>query len=409
MSTYLSPSPGSYNSSNNARTVGNNQRSNIYYQGQNLQDEEADQGNQYGNQRSQTADYLNNIEDPIAQGNGGYNASETSQIEMTPEQQQQMVDQAGISAGAATQANNQQANAATAATGGNPLAAAAYGQRAALQSGNQAGDAMTNARVAASNAAATREENIGQTRLGQQDQALGYYQGQNTQANSDEQNEQALQNQTYGTETSGTNQAANTQLSASQTPSTFDKILGAASGALSYLEDGGDGATAVIGEAGPEKVIDMRYMDAGGVTGDGDDVQDQPETPNAGNPSASGSSNPQPWWKSIGHAVASATKPMASPQQNVIQPQQQAWNPTTPYTQLGSGIGQAVSNLSHAGYLADGGMPTQGANGIFTKPTAVKLKPYEGVVPLTHRPGAKFRPNMASMPPAKVNYGGMHG
>jgi hypothetical protein len=245
MSSYLSPTPGSYNTSTNPNTFAGNQRSNIYYQGQQLQNQDADQSNQFAGQRQQSADYLNNIENPIAQGNGGYNAAETSQIQMTPQQQEQMVDQAGISAGANTQANKQQADAAVAATGGNPLAEAAYGQRAALQSGNQAGDAETNARVAASNAAAQREENIGQTRLGQQDQALGYYQGQNTQANQDQQNEQNLQQNAYGTETQGTNQAAQTQLSASQTPSTFDKVMGGIGGFLGGLEDGGTAPNAI--------------------------------------------------------------------------------------------------------------------------------------------------------------------
>lgn len=223
---------------------------------------------------------------PLANGQGGYNADELSQIRMTPEQQQQMVTSAGISAGLRNSAATSAAQRASVAGGGNPQALATYRARAAASGAADAGDAMTNARVAASNAAAGRAQTIGNTRLGQQGTGLNYYsglQGQGTnylsglQQQQTGQQESALnrQLQGYGAANSAANQSGQLAESASQNPSMFDKIMGGVSGAVGaiggatagplgkvakFLEDGDvmpPAATqpAVIGETGPEKVV----------------------------------------------------------------------------------------------------------------------------------------------------------
>jgi hypothetical protein len=215
---------------------------------------------------TQAQDYLTPIEQQMASGQGGYSPDELSQIRMTPEQQQQMVTSAGISAGTQTAAATDAAQRAANASGGNPLALAAYRARAAQQEGAQAGDAMTQARVAASNAAAQRAENIGQTRIGQQNVGLGLQSQYQQQQNQDVQN--ALNRQTTG---------AGQGIQASQTPSTFDKIMGGIGGFLGaldegYAADGGGGMRdAVVAEGGPEAVVPLRanYMQDGGSSTEG--------------------------------------------------------------------------------------------------------------------------------------------
>src|SRR5690242_6592900 len=63
--------------------------------------------NQYGNANSYATavqDYLGNIVQPMAEGQGGYLPSETANIEMTPEQQRNMVASSAIAAGTPTMA-----------------------------------------------------------------------------------------------------------------------------------------------------------------------------------------------------------------------------------------------------------------------------------------------------------------
>jgi hypothetical protein len=83
--------PG-YTSSTNPRNIATAQGQNVVNQGNQLMSQEANYLNNYvgagtPNNVTNTAYYLNSIESPLAQGQGGYNAQETSQIQMTPQQQ----------------------------------------------------------------------------------------------------------------------------------------------------------------------------------------------------------------------------------------------------------------------------------------------------------------------------------
>lgn len=157
---------------------------------------------------------------------------------------------------------------------------------------------MTNARVAASNAAAGRAQTIGNTRLGQQQQGLNYYQGlqgQGTgylsglQQQQTGQQESALnrQQQAYGQATGAANSAGQLAESASQNPTMFDKVMGGISGGVGalgglskatagplasvakFLEDGDvmpeARQSAVIAENGPEKVVSTSPQGANGI------------------------------------------------------------------------------------------------------------------------------------------------
>jgi hypothetical protein len=467
--------PIGYKSSTDPRQVAANNRLLISQQAQNLYGQGADvtaatkqrqdeaqglvdqSGQIYGTeqgQRGQTADYLNNIEDPLAQGKGGYNAAEQAQIQMTPEQQQQMVTAAGISAGTNTAAATDAAQRATNAAGGNPAALAAYRARAASNIGAQAGDAQTQARVAASNAAATRAENIGQTRIGQQTQGLNYYQGQNAQANQNAQNalslqqqaqglknqatglqSQALQdqNQTYSTETSGVNDAAKTAQAASQNPTTFDKTMGAIGGALSFLDEGDvptGGTPAIVGENGPEIVAKTHYLDLGD-SGDGDvgsgeagpegnalPTDNSPEAKGTGSGEAQGMS----WLDKWRARLPAQNMPQMSQPVQQQQQQSQGQQSNTPtsvksWNTVGQGVGKVASLFMEDGaapgdYLGGGGMFGQPEASLVTKPTKVLLGKDDAVVPLKYRAGAKIRPS-AAMPvihqmQKRSMYGGVH-
>lgn len=391
-----------YNSSD-PRSLAAQQRAQIGNTGAVLNDQYAQYGQQNSggaptNTVSGTSDYLNSIESPLAQGQGGYTADEASQIELTPAQQQSMVNSAGISAGVANQAAVGGAERAANAAGGNPAALAAYRARAAQQSGVNAGNAMTNARVAAQQAGSAGAQAVGNAQIAQQNQGLNYYQGQNAQANANVNNANQLQEQTYGTQTSGGNQAAGLGVQASQTPSTFDKTIGAIGGALGGLADGTvpSGSDAVIGEDGPEKVVDMSghdYMADGGLAGapeegvpmDDDQASGAPMPPT---PTAPTTATSQPWYKKLLTNHQSSGGGQSQPQKQ--------WSPVNTYSSLGQAAGKIAGT-----FLADGGFP-QGKNGIFTKPTNVKLGPNDAVVPLNYRPGAKIRPSMAALPAART-------
>lgn len=383
------------------KKIAQSNRSTIYGQGQQLTAQQQQAQQEAEARRGSTAGYLDQLEAPLASGAGGYNADETSQIEYSPEDQQNLINNAGISAGVNTAASVGAAQRAADAAGGNPAALMAYRARAAQQQGVNAGNAMTGARVAAKTAEQGGATTVGNARLGQQTQGLQYYQGQNDQANTNAQQDLGLQGQTYGTTTSGINSSANTAQSASQNPTTFDKVMGGVSGALSFLEDGspGGGTDAVIAEDGPEKVVDMSghdYMADGGFSGDlPDDAMGGGTTPTLpGVPAAGGS---QPWWKKLTSNTV-ATGGGGQPQQ------QKQWNPTTTYSDIGKDVGKIASV-----FLEDGGF-RQGDNGIFTEATRVKLGPEDGVVPLSYRASAKIRPSMAALPAARTRqpYGSAH-
>ena len=388
----------------------------------------------------QTQDYLGNIESPLAEGQGGYNPDELSQIRMTPEQQQQMVTGAGISAGTNTAASVGAAQRAANAAGGNPMALAAYRARAAQQEGAQAGDAMTQARVAASNAAADRAANIGQTRIGQQTQGLNYYQGLQGQQNQNAQQGYQNAQQAYGTQTSGLIGGEDVAQKASQNPTTFDKVMGGIGGALSFLDEGdvASGETpAVVGENGPEKV---GSLDKGGadMMADGgfgnfrtpslaatpnspdylDMVNSAPSDGNTSvNPDGSltfspggspGTQSPS-FMSNVGAGIKSRLMGEQQPPLARASGRDDGRTPTAmdDIKSFGEGIGNVARS-----FLEDGGVtPRQGRDGIFTKPTQVMLGPNEAVVPLNYRAGAKVRPSFAALPAAKTRpaYGGYGG
>jgi len=375
-------------------SVADQQKQKIQETGDKLIGEAGDQAKSAGDQaavsgatRASTADYLGNITHPMAEGKGGYSADETSAIQdrsglaglgdkaasigpsqdylnsqqMSPQEKQDLITKAGISAGAGASAAKEAVMRQAGATGANPLALASFRARLDRQSAGEQGDAMTNARIAASNAAATRAagaeqqresglasstsaglnvsnagstraQTVGDTRLAQQTQGLNSVQTQNSQANADEQaalaRQQAANQQktsVYGVQSGNTNQAvglgnqavglgtdavnagtgavnagtgavnagtgavnagtnaaeagtqavnagtnaANTDLAASQKPGLLDKAVGAATGiigGLTKLADGdylGGGTDAIVGEQGPEKVVDASSLGGG--------------------------------------------------------------------------------------------------------------------------------------------------
>lgn len=390
----------------NARQLATANRQQIANQGNALGNQfygygEENQGGTNPNTVASTADYLNPIESNMAEGNGGYNSSLTGQIEYSPQDVTNLETGAGIAAGAQTAASVGAAQRAANASGGNPLALAAYEDRAAQQEGQQAGEAATQAAATGKQLQSSGAQTVGNAQLAQQDQSLNYYQQQNAQANQDVQQANQLQSGIYGTETGGENSAAGIGLQASQTPSTFDEIMGALAGAapgigtaLSHLADGdilpSAGTPAVIAEDGPEKVVripnknehvlgnqnparrrytgttkaaHMLYMDDGGF-GDPDassiPTLNVPHTPDynatIGNPNNSvtvasgGNGTPsQPWWKRVASVMSTPNGGNNGYAGARGGSSQQSWTRVTPYSQLGQLAGNVVSS-----YLADG-------------------------------------------------------
>ncbi len=128
---------------------------------------------------SQSGKFQQDSENQLQQNQGGFgttlnavggnvrgaidpNAVQASQsflqgYNMTPEEQQQIVTGAGISAGAKDAAATDAAERSARAAGSSPLGVAAYRARMARAQASDAGDAMTQARIGASNAAAQRK------------------------------------------------------------------------------------------------------------------------------------------------------------------------------------------------------------------------------------------------------------
>lgn len=360
MSTSYAPPAAYYNptsinpsyagASKDPRQIAENEQQAIQGTGNQLLTNDEELANQYGEKAAGTQAYLNPIESNLAQGGGGYAPSEVSQIELSPEDKQNIVTQAGITAGQGTAATVGAAERAAAAAGGSPAALATFRARASQTQDVNNANAMTNAKVAAQQAGAQGAEQVGQARINQQAQGLQYYGGLQGQQESAAQNEQGLGQGAFGTTTSGTTAASNTGVTASQTPSTFDKVLGAAGGALSaladgspggvsdYMANGGDGIDAVLGEDGPEVIVehasdpvrsDTRFMADGDVPDDGGMqpvAAPSPDTP------------PTSWLQTY---LQSSKE------------QQQSDAPATgalaPYTEAGRGIGKLAAH-----FLADG-------------------------------------------------------
>jgi len=106
-----------------------------------------------------------------------------------------------------------------------------------------------------------RAGTVADKRVAQQNVGLGLQAGQEAQSNSNAQGAYGRQQQGYATQTGGVNQATGTAQSASQNPSTFDKLVGGLSGAAAaFLDDGGiatEPTLAVVGEHGPEKIVQL--------------------------------------------------------------------------------------------------------------------------------------------------------
>lgn len=381
-----------YSNESDPRKLAANQRSVVQSTGDNLQNADEQLANQYGDQASGVEQYLDPIQSNLAAGNGGYNPSETNQVELSqadknqieysPQDVQSLVDQAGISAGQQTAASVGDAERQAAASGGSPAALATYRARAAQTGAVNAANAETAARVAGKQAQASGASTaqqlqsaggqaVGNARLGQQNTGLNYYTGLQSEKNSNALSEQGLQQGAYGTQTQGTGQAANIGFSASQTPTGTDKLIGGIAGAASaFLADGDmgyldpDGQDAVVGENGMEAVINnapqavqrgasdpvrsnTRYMDNG--------------TPGAASPTAA------PWLdRYLDSLKNNNSQPSGS-----APAQPQTWNKTTPYVQAGQAIGKILKPLGQTGQSASYGprgfapgssqMPSSGA------------------------------------------------
>lgn len=110
----------------------------------------------------------------------GLSSGFTNNYLMSPEEQQNIVTGAGISAGLKDSQAVGDLNRAAAAAGTDPMGVAAYRARMGRQQAADAGDAMTQARIGASNAAAQRQQTNESMRLGAQ-QDIASRQQQNAQ------------------------------------------------------------------------------------------------------------------------------------------------------------------------------------------------------------------------------------
>lgn len=378
-----------YQTGNSPVQAAQNQRAVVQSTGNQLIGTDEELANEYAAQQGGTQAYLNPLEMANASGQGGYSPSEASQIELTPQQQQDIVTSAGISAGTGNASAVGAAERAAAATGGNPAALATYRARAAQSQAADAGQAETGAKVAAQQAGSAGAQAVGNAQLAQENQGLGYLGNLQSQQGSEAQTEQGLTQQAYGTQTQGTNEAAKTGISAAGVPTTTDKLIGAAAGAASafladgepgYLDDGGQDA--VVGEDGMEAVIENAPKAV--VNAASDPVRSNTEfMANGYHPEATNENNGSELWNSmtanlnanvplIAPAVPVSQSASGAPQQVAAQkssstpswlqkalanpvnqtstqqspePGQPGWNKTTPYSQLGSAIGSIGRKL----------------------------------------------------------------
>lgn len=390
----------SYQTGNNPMKTAQNQRAYVASQGDQYQlsDEELAQQQQQAQQGTQN--YLDPLEEANASGQGGYTADQASQIELTPQQQQNIVTGAGISAGAGTASSVGAAERAANATGGNPAALATYRARAAQTQGADAGQAETGAAVAAQQAGSAGAQAVGNARLAQENQGQSYFGNLQAQQGSASQNEQGLAQGAYGTETGGTGAATNSEISAANIPTGLDKAIGVVAGAAQgfgqgagqaagkaafadgypgYMDDGGQDA--VVGENGMEAVIEnapkavvrgasdpvrsnTKFMAEGDPSG-GSDASAAPglwnrmtdslnanapavppsvaptvPPPSVTAPTSGGKSSGMPSWLQSYLANSGKTPGTQAPA-----PGQPGWNKTTPYSQLGSAIGGVARPL----------------------------------------------------------------
>ena len=368
--SYYDPNSGGggvpYLNTTNPVKAAQNQRQ--YVQSQSDQYQTADQqlADEYAKQQAGTQAFTNPIEQNLAAGGGGYSPGEASQIQLSPEQKQAIITNAGITAGQGNAAAVDGAERAAAAAGGSPAALATYRARAARDQAAQTSNAEVGASVAAQQAGAAGAEAVGNARMNQQGQGLNYLGTLQAQQGSQAQNEQGLGQGAFGTGVSGTTAATGQQIQSAQLPTTTDKIIGGIAGAASALADGrpnymDDGQDAVVGENGMEAVIEnapkavveaasdpvrsnTRYMSDGDYGGE-----------TSGSPSMGGGNGD----------YGGETSTPAVKQPNFLQrylaqnknvqtnqPAQQQWNKTTPYDQAGTAIGNIARVV--APHLANG-------------------------------------------------------
>lgn len=343
--------PIGYNNTTNPVKAAQNQRAYVTEEGDELQNQTENLGNQYLQQQSGTQQYLQPIESTLATGGGGYTPAEQQQIELNPQQQQAIATEAGIAAGGQTAASVGDADRAFAASGGNPAAMATYQQRAAQSQAANAGQSETGGQVAAQQAGSAGAQAVGNASQAQQNAALGYYGNLQSEQGQQGQTEQGLTQAAYGTEAGAGNQATSNQISAAAIPTTADKIIGTAAGVAGaalladgtsqYYKSGDDGGQdAVLGEDGAEVIIpgpedivnaasdpvrsNTKFMDNGTAP-----------VPGASTPGTSNSGMPA--WLQAMLAKNSGS------QQTPPQPGQPGWNKTTPYSQLGTAVGKAIN------------------------------------------------------------------
>lgn len=371
-----------YQTGNNPVKTAQNQRAVVQSTGDQLMSQDEALANEYATQQGATQSYLNPLEEKNASGQGGYTADQASQIELSPQQQQDIVTGAGISAGAGTASSVGAAERAANAAGGNPAALATYRARAAQAQGADAGQAETGARVAAQQAGSAGAQAVGNAQLAQENQGQNYFGNLQSSQGNQAQTEQGLQQGAYGTQTGGTGAATNSELTASGIPTGTDKLIGAVAGAAGSLADGypgymdDGGQDAVVGENGMEAVIEnapkavvrgasdpvrsnTKFMAEGDPSGGSDasaapDLWNRmtdslnanaPPAPTATAPAApptapAGKSSGMPSWLQSYLANSGKTPGTQAPA-----PGQPGWNKTTPYSQLGSAIGGVARPL----------------------------------------------------------------
>lgn len=361
-----------FNNTTNPVKAAQNQRAVVQSQGDVYQNIDQQLADEYAAQQGGTQAYLNPLEESNASGQGGYTADQASQIELSPQDKQNIITGAGISSGVNTAASVGAAERAANAAGGNPEALATYRARAAQTQGANAGNAETAAAVQAQQAGSQGAQAVGNATLNEENQGLGYLSNLQAQQGSQAQNEQGLGQGAYGTETAGTGAATGQSITAAQLPTTTDKIIGTAAGVAgaALLADGtpeyygGGGQEAILGEDGPEAIVKAasdpvrsnttfmadggpaHMMDAGGIVP-------------ASTPGITPPAGTLPTWLQnyLSNAGKNNTQP-ASPA-----PGAPGWNKTTPYQQLGTAIGTAFKPMVQKGLNGGNGGGISGGGG----------------------------------------------
>lgn len=305
--------------------------------------------------------------------------------------------QVGNEANINSQGRQQQQFNTTTGTGIAEAQDAANSARSAQVAGNRQNVNLNNQNTTynqgtgVSNTMSARNQNVANTRLGTQQQGLNYYQGQQQQGNANQQGSYGRQAGLYGTQAGASNGSTALGLNASQTPTTFDKVMGGISGGLgavaSFLDEGGvvtQPTIGVVGENGPEKIVPLRAR-----------LRDAATAGAAGTAALASGGQTKPWWQSMGNIGSSAGsiyRAANNYRKSRMDPQK-----TSPDA-YGPGTGGGMYNFPQPDptdapvdeYMSDGK--------VVTKPTLAVLGEDgpEAVVPMGYRAKAKTRPSLAS-------------